>query len=142
MFVEPPLRSIKPPVVGGRYRRYPRYLRTFTVTSCDHLVAKDLRKEYESFFEIFATERYLPDVQFVDPLTSFTGLENYRSNVDMLGGRSLLGKILFKVRHVNSAHVLRPYAAVMDRLPEWSFPRVLSFLSRSQPFPGSVGVMC
>lgn len=60
-------------------------------------VYQDLRIEYESFFENFESQRYLPDVQFIDPITSFTGLQNYKNNVDMLGGRSLLGKVLFQV---------------------------------------------
>ncbi|CAM9126502.1 unnamed protein product [Ascophyllum nodosum] len=57
---------------------------------------RDLRVEYESFFENFESNRYLPDVEFVDPVTSFIGLQKYRNNVDMLGGRTLLGKILFQ----------------------------------------------
>lgn len=60
--------------------------------------SQDLRDEYASFFDNFESERYLPDVQFIDPVTSFTGFENYKKNLDMLGGRSALGNILFKVR--------------------------------------------
>lgn len=58
---------------------------------------QDLRDEYASFFDNFESERYLPDVQFIDPVTSFTGFQNYKKNLDMLGGRSALGNILFKV---------------------------------------------
>ncbi|CAN0130018.1 unnamed protein product, partial [Ectocarpus fasciculatus] len=57
---------------------------------------QDLRDEYASFFDNFESERYLPDVQFIDPVTSFTGFDNYKKNLDMLGGRSALGNILFK----------------------------------------------
>lgn len=59
---------------------------------------QDLRDEYASFFDNFESERYLPDVQFIDPVTSFTGFDNYKKNLDMLGGRSALGNILFKVQ--------------------------------------------
>lgn len=61
------------------------------------LVTQDLEEEYTSFFDNFASERYLPNVEFIDPLTSFTGFQKYKNNVDMLGGRSALGNILFKV---------------------------------------------
>ncbi|CAN0081751.1 unnamed protein product [Pylaiella littoralis] len=69
--------------------------------SADYLENKealkqDLRSEYASFFDNFESNRYLPDVQFIDPVTSFTGFENYKKNLDMLGGRSALGNILFK----------------------------------------------
>ncbi|CBJ28315.1 SOUL heme-binding protein-like [Ectocarpus siliculosus] len=69
--------------------------------SADYLENKealkqDLRDEYASFFDNFESERYLPDVQFIDPVTSFTGFDNYKKNLDMLGGRSALGNILFK----------------------------------------------
>lgn len=60
---------------------------------------QDLRDEYASFFDNFESERYLPDVQFIDPVTSFIGFDNYKKNLDMLGGRSALGNILFKVCH-------------------------------------------
>lgn len=59
---------------------------------------QDLRHEYASFFDNFESERYLPNVEFIDPITSFVGFQNYKNNLDMLGGRSWLGKILFKVR--------------------------------------------
>ena len=38
---------------------------------------------------------YAEDVTFVDPLTSFTGIDKYQNNVDMLAGRTSLGRILF-----------------------------------------------
>ena len=38
---------------------------------------------------------YDPSVSFDDPLSSLSGLDAYRGNVDMLAGRTLMGKILF-----------------------------------------------
>jgi hypothetical protein len=35
-------------------------------------------------------------VSFLDPLNDLEGLEAYRTNVDMLGGRTLLGRLLFQ----------------------------------------------
>lgn len=55
-----------------------------------------LVKEYSTFFQYFATENYAENVRFKDPLTSFEGISKYRSNVDMLGSRTLLGKFLFE----------------------------------------------
>ena len=56
---------------------------------------KTLTREYASFFSPFEKRFYAEDVTFVDPLTSFTGIDKYQSNVDMLAGRTALGKILF-----------------------------------------------
>lgn len=67
------------------------------LSACHVTPGQDLRDEYASFFDNFESERYLPDVQFIDPVTSFTGFQNYKKNLDMLGGRSALGNILFKV---------------------------------------------
>lgn len=44
---------------------------------------------------------YAPDVSFVDPLTSLSGVDSYRANVDMLAGRTLMGKILFDGAGIN-----------------------------------------
>lgn len=57
---------------------------------------KILSKEYASFFSPFDKSIYAPNVCFVDPLTSFVGVDKYQANVDMLGGRTALGKVLFK----------------------------------------------
>ena len=64
-------------------------------------MTQDLEIEYTSFFDNFASERYLPNVEFIDPLTSFTGFQKYKNNVDMLGGRSAIGNILFKVQELS-----------------------------------------
>eukprot|EP01031_Cornospumella_fuschlensis_P031505 gene31505-38076_t len=55
-----------------------------------------LAKEYASFFKPMERRFYSPDVQFIDPLTSFRGIDKYQSNVDMLAGRSTMGKFLFE----------------------------------------------
>jgi len=40
-------------------------------------------------------EFYNPEVSFADPLISFTGLEKYKNNVDMLAGETPLGRFCF-----------------------------------------------
>lgn len=54
-----------------------------------------LRKEYDSFFQPLIPEFYDPQVTFADPLISFTGIEKYKNNVDMLAGVTPLGKACF-----------------------------------------------
>ena len=56
---------------------------------------KTLSKEYASFFSPMERQFYANNVEFIDPLTSFTGIDKYQNNVDMLAGRTTLGKILF-----------------------------------------------
>jgi hypothetical protein len=55
-----------------------------------------LEREYISFFNPMVTEYYATNVTFDDPLTSLMGVSAYKSNVDMLGGRTWLGKLLFR----------------------------------------------
>ena len=57
---------------------------------------KILYKEYGSFFSPMFTQYYSNNVEFVDPLTSLVGVDKYQNNVDMLAGRTFLGKLLFK----------------------------------------------
>ena len=54
-----------------------------------------LTREYTSFFSPLEAEFYVPDVSFVDPLTKLDSLDAYRANVDMLAGRTLMGRVLF-----------------------------------------------
>ncbi|MGK3736935.1 MAG: hypothetical protein ACI90V_003778 [Bacillariaceae sp.] len=56
---------------------------------------KVLEREYVSFFDPMQCEYYSNDVTFDDPMTSLTGVEKYKGNVDMLASRTLLGKFLF-----------------------------------------------
>lgn len=44
---------------------------------------------------------YAADVSFDDPMTSLSGVDSYRKNVDMLAGRTLMGKILFDGAGIN-----------------------------------------
>ncbi len=60
-----------------------------------------LTQEYISFFDPMVDSWYAPDVTFDDPLTSLSGVNSYRNNVDMLAGRTLLGKILFDGASIN-----------------------------------------
>lgn len=55
-----------------------------------------LQREYASFFSPMERKFYDNDVVFIDPLTSFTGIDKYQNNVDMLAGRTSLGSLLFK----------------------------------------------
>ena len=57
---------------------------------------KCLRREYVSFFDPLEPEFYREDVTFDDPLSTLSGIGAYRDNVDMLAGRTAIGKILFK----------------------------------------------
>jgi len=57
---------------------------------------RSLSREYASFFSPMEKKNYVSDVTFVDPLTSLTGIDSYQKNVDMLAGRSALGKFLFE----------------------------------------------
>mmetsp|Transcript_4168 Transcript_4168/g.6079 ORF Transcript_4168/g.6079 Transcript_4168/m.6079 type:complete len:427 (-) Transcript_4168:104-1384(-) len=56
---------------------------------------KILTKEYTTFFAPMYTEYYSPTVTFTDPMTSFSGVDKYQNNVDMLASRTLMGSILF-----------------------------------------------
>jgi hypothetical protein len=55
-----------------------------------------LYKEYTSFFTTLDESFYLKDVGFLDPITKFTGIDKYKNNIDMIAGRTSLGKILFE----------------------------------------------
>ena len=65
-------------------RRVSRSALAASVTKSD--VAKCLRREYVSFFAPLESEYYSSSVTFDDPLSSLSGLDAYRGNVDMLGG--------------------------------------------------------
>lgn len=56
---------------------------------------KCLRREYTSFFSPMEKRFYSQDVQFVDPLNEFQGINKYQNNVDLLAGRTRLGSLLF-----------------------------------------------
>lgn len=54
-----------------------------------------LRREYDSFFQPMEDEFYSPDVSFCDPLISLAGVEAYRQNVNMLAGKTFMGRTCF-----------------------------------------------
>mmetsp|Transcript_17059 Transcript_17059/g.48985 ORF Transcript_17059/g.48985 Transcript_17059/m.48985 type:complete len:440 (-) Transcript_17059:185-1504(-) len=62
---------------------------------------KVLEREYISFFDPMEDSWYSPSVTFVDPMTELSGVDSYRNNVDMLAGRTLMGKILFEDAGIN-----------------------------------------
>ncbi|KAK1740377.1 hypothetical protein QTG54_009327 [Skeletonema marinoi] len=78
-----------------------------TTTENDELAAtvtklkRVLAKEYTSFFNPMVDSWYAPDVTFTDPMTSLSGVDSYRKNVDMLAGRTLMGKVLFEGAGIN-----------------------------------------
>jgi len=55
-----------------------------------------LKREYASFFDPMERQYYSGKVTFDDPLTNLEGVDSYQTNVDMLSGRTLLGKLLFR----------------------------------------------
>jgi hypothetical protein len=57
---------------------------------------KVLKREYASFFDPMVKKCYSNNVEFIDPLSSFSGIDKYQNNVDLLAGRTPLGKVLFK----------------------------------------------
>ena len=99
------------PAAGHRHHRAAGIVATFTETGSgapsteaavagaadSRLVAlrDGLRREYESFFQPLLPELYNPSVSFADPLIALEGLEKYKSNVNMLAGETLLGKLCF-----------------------------------------------
>lgn len=54
---------------------------------------KCLYKEYTSFFQTLSEKYYTNDVAFIDPITKFTGIDKYKSNIDLIGGRNTLGNL-------------------------------------------------
>lgn len=60
-----------------------------------------LAKEYISFFNPMVDSWYAPDVTFDDPMTTLSGVDAYRNNVDMLAGRTWMGKVLFDGAGIN-----------------------------------------
>lgn len=58
-------------------------------------VMQCLTREYRNFFDPLESEYYAKSVRFEDPLSTLSGLDAYRSNVDMLAGRTALGRLLF-----------------------------------------------
>jgi hypothetical protein len=70
------------------------------------------------------TQFYSPSVSFIDPMTSFTGVENYKRNVDMLAARTTMGKFLFKdagiVLHSVEGGALKSDGSIEDICTRWT----------------------
>lgn len=96
-----------------------------------------LTREYGSFFKPMECEFYNNDVEFVDPLTKFQGIDKYKNNVDMLAGRTSLGSILFK----DAAIRLHDVTALDDGRIQtrWTLRVTVKFLPW-QPTPRFSGV--
>lgn len=68
---------------------------------------KCLMKEYASFFSPMDKRFYTDDVVFEDPLTSLSGVSNYENNVNLLAGRTGLGKLLFKDASISLHNIIK-----------------------------------
>eukprot|EP00640_Fibrocapsa_japonica_P003919 CAMPEP_0113935524 /NCGR_PEP_ID=MMETSP1339-20121228/2672_1 /TAXON_ID=94617 /ORGANISM="Fibrocapsa japonica" /LENGTH=355 /DNA_ID=CAMNT_0000937715 /DNA_START=111 /DNA_END=1175 /DNA_ORIENTATION=- /assembly_acc=CAM_ASM_000762 len=55
-----------------------------------------LKREYTTFFQPFESKYYVNNVKFIDPLNELEGTQSYQNNVDLLGGRTPLGSLIFK----------------------------------------------
>lgn len=73
----------------------------FSTSDITSDLEKCLYREYSSFFNPMEKNFYDQNVQFVDPLVNFFGIDKYQANVDMLGGRNALGSVLFKDASIN-----------------------------------------
>ena len=99
-----------------------------------------LTREYASFFAPMERKFYEQDVTFVDPLTSFTGIDKYQANVDMLAGRSGLGKLLFKDASIVLHKISRGAGLRENQLQtRWTLQFSVKFLPW-QPRPRFTGV--
>ena len=54
-----------------------------------------LQREYDSFFQPMEEDLYTPDVGFQDPMISLSGVDAFKENVNMLAGKTMLGKTCF-----------------------------------------------
>ena len=102
-----------------------------------------LTKEYITFFNPMVDSWYAPDVTFVDPMTSLSGVDSYRNNVDMLAGRTLLGKILFEGAGINLHSVtggeVNDNGDISDIVTRWTLRMTVKILPWS-PEPVFSGV--
>lgn len=85
---------------------------------------KVLAREYITFFDPMETEYYAEDVTFTDPMTSLSGVDSYRNNVDMLASRTFLGKILFSeagiVLHNVKGGEIKEDGSIGDIITRWT----------------------
>eukprot|EP00977_Amphora_coffeiformis_P008559 scaffold1936_cov154-Amphora_coffeaeformis.AAC.9 len=69
-------------------------------------------------------EYYAKDVSFDDPLNSLSGVDAYKSNVDMLSSKTLLGKVLFRdagivLHNIKGGEVLED-GSISDVVTRWT----------------------
>jgi len=86
---------------------------------------KVLEREYISFFDPMRTEFYAEDVTFDDPLTTLDGVSSYQDNVDMLAGRTLMGKFLFQdagiiLHSVTGGEISSDGKSISDIITRWT----------------------
>ena len=94
----PPSSSPTPPTTTATAATSSSSSSTTTTTSPSNAVSnlkRALSREYATFFDPMIESWYAPDVSFDDPLTSLAGVGSYRGNVDMLAGRTALGRAMF-----------------------------------------------
>lgn len=100
---------------------------------------RTLREEYASMFDPMRTEFYVPAVTFKDPMISISGIGAYRSNVDMLAGRTLLGRVLFRDASIELHDVLEDEADPYALTTRWTLQLCMQVLPW-QPFARFSGV--
>ena len=71
---------------------------------------RTLEREYASFFSPMERDYYAKSVTFDDPMTELEGIDSYERNVDMLSGKNIIGKILFRdagivLHNIKGGHV-------------------------------------
>jgi len=80
---------------SGANSSNPRHYDKHEISDAVNKLKAVLEREYITFFNPMKTEYYAPTVTFVDPMTSLSGVQSYKNNVDMLASRTTLGKLLF-----------------------------------------------
>jgi len=93
--------------------------------TCVGQLKKVLEREYVSFFDPMRTEYYAADVTFDDPLTTLDGVASYQNNVDMLAGRTLMGKLLFQdagiiLHSVKGGEISSDGKSISDIITRWT----------------------
>lgn len=93
---------------------------------------KVISREYITFFDPMETQYYANDVTFDDPMTSLSGVQSYKNNVDMLASRTLLGNILFQdagiVLHNISGGDVNQDGSIGDIITRWTLKMTFKIL--------------
>jgi len=95
---------------------------------------KVLEREYITFFDPMKTEYYEENVTFQDPMTSLSGVQSYKNNVDMLAGRTFLGSILFNDAGINLHSVTGGEVSSSDKIDDIITRWTLSFQFKAIPW--------